>query len=184
MSQVTKLAELLERNRAFAATDTRSDVPALPFQPRQQVYILTCIDCRVDPSDILGVRMGDALVQRTIGGRVTEAVLADIAYAAHLVAEKTPDGPWFEVAIVHHTDCGSALLADDGLRHRYAQRIGTDERTLTDTAVLDPTRTAITDVHRVRRSPALPRHIAVSGHVYDVDSGLITTVMAPTTSTP
>lgn len=181
---MTKLAELLDRNRAFAATDTRRDVPALPFQPRQQVYIVTCIDCRVDPADILGVRMGDALVQRTIGGRITEAVLADIAYAAHLVAEKAPDGPWFEVAIVHHTDCGSTLLADDGLRHRYAERIGADERALTDTAVLDPTRTVSTDVHRVRWSPRVPQRVTVSGHVYNVETGLITTVLGPTTPTP
>jgi carbonic anhydrase len=181
---MTKLAELLDRNRAFAATDTRRDVPALPFQPRQQVYIVTCIDCRVDPADILGVRMGDALVQRTIGGRVTDAVLTDIAYAAHLVAEKTPDGPWFEVAIVHHTDCGSTLLADNGLRHRYAERIGADERALTDTAVLDPTRTVSTDVHRVRWSTKVPHHVTVSGHVYDVETGLITTVIDPTTTTP
>jgi len=31
------------------------------------------------------------------------------------------------------TDCGSTLLADDELRHGFAQRIGTDERTLADT---------------------------------------------------
>jgi len=179
---VTKLAELLDRNRAFAATDTRRDVPALPFQPRQQVYIVTCIDCRVDPADILGVRMGDALVQRTIGGRITEAVLTDIAYAAHLVAEKAPDGPWFEVAIVHHTDCGSTLLADDGLRCRYAQRIGADERALADTAVLDPARTVATDVHRVLWSAKVPDHVAVSGHVYDVGTGLITTLIDATTT--
>jgi len=174
---MTKLAELLDRNRAFAATDTRRAVPALPFQPRQGVYVVTCVDCRVDPAEILGARMGEVLVQRTIGGRVTEAVLADIAYVAHLVSEKAPEGPWFEVAIVHHTDCGSTLLADDALRRRYAERIGVDERTLTDTAVLDPARTVTTDVHRVRWSPAIPRQVTVSGHVYDVDTGLISTVV-------
>jgi carbonic anhydrase len=174
---VTKLAELLDRNRAFAATDTRRDVPALPFQPRQQVYIITCIDCRVDPADILGVRMGDALVQRTIGGRVTDAVLADIAYAAHLVAEKTPDGPWFEVAIVHHTDCGSTLLADDGLRHRYAERIGAAESTLREHAVSDPAATVTHDVERLRSARAISPRVIVSGHVYDVLTGLVKTVI-------
>ena len=53
------------------------------------------------------------------------------------------------VAVIHHTDCGSGLLADDELRHGYAQRIGVDERTLTDTAALDPARTVRTDVQRV-----------------------------------
>jgi carbonic anhydrase len=128
--------------------------------------------------------MGDALVQRTIGGRVTGAVLADIAYAAHLVSEKAPDGPWFEVAIVHHTDCGSALLADDELRRRYAERIGADERALTDTAVLDPARTVSTDVRRVIWSAEVPDRVAVSGHVYDVDTGLVTTIVDAPSSAP
>jgi hypothetical protein len=44
----------------------------------------------------------------------------------------------------------ATLLADDELRHEFAQRIGSDERTLADTPVLDPARTVRTDVNRVR----------------------------------
>ena len=102
-------------------------MPALPFLPRQGLHIVICIDCRVDPAQILGIELGDALVRRNIGGRVTPAVIADIAYAAYLVQAKAPQGPWFEVAVIHHTDCGSALLADDDLRHGYAERIGVDD---------------------------------------------------------
>lgn len=178
--RMTNLTDLLERNQAFASTEARRDVPQLPFLPRQGVLIVTCIDCRVDPAHVLGVRMGDALVARNIGGRVTQAVLDDIAYAAHLVGEKAPDGPWFEVAVVHHTDCGSTLLADDALRHRFARRIGADERSLTDTAVLDPVRTVATDVHRVLWATQIPENVAVSGHVYDVDTGVVTTVVEAT----
>jgi len=152
-------------------------VPALPFLPRQGLHIVICIDCRVDPAQILGIELGDALVQRNIGGRVTPAVIADIAYAAYLVQTKAPQGPWFEVAVIHHTDCGSALLADDELRHGYAQRIGADERTLADTPVLDPARTVRTDVNRVLWAPQIPPQVQVSGHVYDVGTGLVTTVV-------
>ena len=53
-------------------------MPALPFLPRQGLHIVICIDCRVDPAQILGIELGDALVQRNIGGRVTPAVIADI----------------------------------------------------------------------------------------------------------
>jgi carbonic anhydrase len=110
------------------------------FIPNLNLYIVTCIDCRVDPAQVLGARLGEALVQRNIGGRITPAVIADIAYAGYLVDTKPREGPYFEAAIVH-TDCGSTLLADDELRHGVAQRIGTDERTLADTPVLDPART-------------------------------------------
>ena len=58
------IAPLLDRNRAFAADPgARQDMPALPFIPNLNLYIVTCIDCRVDPAQILGVRLGEALVQ-------------------------------------------------------------------------------------------------------------------------
>ena len=174
---MSNIAPLLERNRAFAATDARRNVPALPFIPRQNLYIVICIDCRVDPAQILGIELGEALVQRNIGGRVTPAVIRDIAYASYLVETKAPEGPWFEVAVIHHTDCGSTLLADDDLRHGFAQRTGTDERTLADTPVLDPARTVTTDVNRVLWAEEIPQNVRVSGHVYDLDTGLVTTIV-------
>jgi carbonic anhydrase len=146
------------------------------FIPNLNLYIVTCIDCRVDPAQVLGVRLGEALVQRNIGGRITPAVIADIACAGYLVDTKAPEGPYFEVAIVHHTDCGSTLLADDEPRHGFAQRIGTDERTLADTPVLDPARTVTTDVNRVLWAEEIPQHVRVSGHVYDIHTGLVTTI--------
>ena len=90
---MSNIAPLLERNRAFAETDARRNVPALPFIPRQNLYIVICIDCRVDPAQILGIELGEALVQRNIGGRVTPAVIRDIAYASYLVETKAPGGP-------------------------------------------------------------------------------------------
>jgi carbonic anhydrase len=152
-------------------------MPRLPFIPNLNLYIVICIDCRVDPACILGVRLGEALVQRNIGGRVTPAIIRDIAYASYLVDTKAPEGPYFEVAIIHHTDCGSTMLADDELRHGFAQRIGIDERSLADTPVLDPARTVQTDVNRVLWAAEIPASVRVSGHVYDVSTGLVTTIV-------
>ena len=121
---MSNIAPLLDRNRAFASDPgARQGMPRLPFIPNLNLYIVTCIDCRVDPAQILGVKLGEALVQRNIGGRITPAVIRDIAYAGYLVDSKAPEGPYFEVAIIHHTDCGSTLLADDELRHGFAQRM-------------------------------------------------------------
>ncbi|HEY4462246.1 MAG TPA: carbonic anhydrase [Streptosporangiaceae bacterium] len=175
---LSNIASLLDRNEAFAGKPgARENMPALPFIPRLNLYIITCIDCRVDPAEILGIELGEALVERNIGGRITPAVLRDIAYASYLVESKAPEGPWFEVAVIHHTDCGSTLLADDELRHGFAERIGADERALTDTAVLDPARTVRTDVERVLWADEIPPEVRVSGHVYDVGTGVVTTVV-------
>ena len=175
---MSNIAPLLDRNRAFASDPgARQGMPRLPFSPNLNLYIVICIDCRVDPAQILGVKLGEALVQRNIGGRITPAVIRDIAYAGYLVDSKAPEGPYFEVAIIHHTDCGSTLLADDELRHGFAQRMGIDERDLADTPVLDPARTAATDVERVLWAEEIPQNVHVSGHVYDVATGVVTTVV-------
>ena len=43
------------------------------------------------PAQILGVRLGEALLQRHIGGRITPAIITDIAYRLilHVVAESS-----------------------------------------------------------------------------------------------
>jgi len=173
---MSNLAQLLDRNEEFARTDARRNMP-IPFLPRLSLYLVTCIDCRVDPAEFLGIRLGEAVVERNVGGRITPAVLRDIAYISYLVQTKAPAGPYFEVAIIHHTDCGSTLLADDELRHGFAQRVGVDERTLVDTAVLDPARTVRTDVERVLWADEISPDVQVSGHVYDVETGLVTTIV-------
>jgi carbonic anhydrase len=174
---MSNIDAILDRNRAFAATDIRLNVPRLPFLPFLNLYVVTCIDPRVDPAQTLGIGMGEAVVERNIGGRITPAIIRDIAYIGYLVESKAPEGPWFEVAIIHHTDCGSGLLADNELRHGFAQRIGVDERTLADTPVLDPERTVRTDVERVLWAQEVPSQVLVSGHVYDVGTGVVSTVV-------
>ena len=136
---MSNIDPLLPRNAAFAASDVRHNTPRLPFLPHKGLYVITCIDPRVDPADFLGLEFGEAIVARTVGGRVTPAVIQDVAYIGYLVETKAPDGPYFEAAIIHHTDCGSGLLADDELRHGFAQRTGYDEQTLAESPGARPT---------------------------------------------
>ncbi len=74
---------------------------------------------------------------------------------------------------------GSALLADQELRHGFSQRTGYDERTLAALPVLDPPTTVRADVERVLSDLRISPCITVSGHVYDVHTGLITTIVEP-----
>lgn len=180
---MSNIDSLLSRNAAFAAGDARHNTPRLPFLPHQGLYVITCIDPRTDPSDFLGLEFGEAIVARTVGGRVTPAVIQDLAYIGYLVETKAPEGPYFEAAIIHHTDCGSGLLADEELRHGFAERTGYDEEMLADLPVLDPPETVRTDVDRVLSDPRISPRITVSGHVYDVRTGLIRTVVEPVSPT-
>jgi carbonic anhydrase len=175
-------ATYLQRNEAFAATDAKLQVPEIPFIPFRQVYLITCIDPRVEPAAIVGAQLGEAIVARNIGGRVTDSVVRDLAWVCHLHENKTPDADWFEVAIVHHTDCGSGLFADADLRRSFAERGGYDEETAAALAVLDPDRTVRHDVESLRSAPVLAGSIdkfKVGGYAYDIKTGVITTVVAP-----
>jgi carbonic anhydrase len=184
MPTTTNIAALLERNVAFAATDARRNVPPIPFIPRQHSFVITCIDPRTDPAAFLGVELGDAVVLRNVGGRVTPAVIQDVAYISYLVETKAPEGPWFEVAVIHHTNCGSGFLADDALRRGFAARAGYDEEALAALPVLDPAKTVQADAERLLAAPQVSPRITVSGHVYDVETGLVTTVAAPASPEP
>ncbi|GAB7069803.1 carbonic anhydrase [Mycobacterium hodleri] len=168
--------ELIVNNTRFAATDMKDHVPAIPFLPTKQVYLITCIDPRVDPAVLLGLHLGDAIVARNVGGRVTDSVLADLAWISYLHEVKTPDAPWFELAVIHHTDCGSGLMADDELRAEFAAR-GFDDGTLRRTAVLDPAETVAADVRRIRATSTISTRIALSGFIYDVSTGRLTEVV-------
>lgn len=174
---MTRITPLLERNERFARTYD----PAALGIPARQVLIVTCLDHRVDPAIILGLQLGDAPVIRNAGGRVTQAVIDDIAFLAYLAEQlfggQGADGRLFEVAVVHHTQCGTGFLADPGFRHQAAEATGLAEAALEAAAVADPHATVKTDVERLLTSPLLSPKVSVSGHVYDIATGHVTTIL-------
>ncbi|MFE7358979.1 carbonic anhydrase [Streptomyces sp. NPDC057543] len=44
--------------------------------PSGSLTVIGCVDPRVDPSDVLGLKLGEAAVIRNVGGRVTPATRA------------------------------------------------------------------------------------------------------------
>ena len=173
-SNAANIDSALARNRAFAAAGGHHG--AVVF-PDLRLFVITCLDPRVDPAHFLGLGLGDVMVVRNVGGRVTPEVIKDVAFIGQLAETALPDGPLFEVAIIHHTQCGAGALADDTFRRGYALRIGADEALLRDHAVLDPAATVTIDVQRLRSAPAIPPRVVVSGHVYDVSTGLVETIL-------
>src|ERR1700722_10853235 len=164
----------LERNRDFAAAGGHEG--AVVF-PNLGLFVITCLDPRVDPAHFLGLGLSDAMVVRNVGGRVTPEVINDVAFIGQLAENVLPDGSLFEVAVIHHTQCGTGALVDDTFRRRYAERIGAEESTLREHAVLYPAATVSRDFERLRSAPAISPRVAVSGHVYDVVTGLVQTVI-------
>jgi carbonic anhydrase len=172
---MTRMTPLLERNERFASGYT----PVVLGVPAAQLLIVTCLDHRVDPAIFLGLRLGEAPVIRNAGGRVTPAVIGDIAYIAFLAEQlfgaELAAGALFEVAVIHHTQCGTGFLADPGFRRQAAEATGLPEPALEASTVADPHATVRTDVERLLSSPLISPKVSVSGHVYDVATGRVTT---------
>jgi len=174
---MTRITPLLERNEQFARDYT---APALGL-PAAQLIVVSCLDHRVDPAIVLGLRLGDAPVIRNAGGRVTPAVIEDIAFLAFLAGQLFGDqlaaDALFEVAVIHHTQCGTSFLADPGFRDQAAAATGVPAAALEASAVTDPHVTVKADVERLLASPSIPPTVSVSGHVYDIATGRVTTTV-------
>src|SRR5258708_26131060 len=117
---MTRMPPLLDRTEQFPRTSTAA---ALGL-PAAQVVVVACLDHRVDPAIVLGLQLGDAPVIPNAGGRVTQAVIEDIAFLAFLVeqlsgAQDAAD-TLFELAVLQHTQCRTGFLADPSFRHQAA----------------------------------------------------------------
>jgi carbonic anhydrase len=89
--------------------------------------------------------------------------------------------------VIHHNNCGTHFLADEDFRRGFAEVIGVNEAELAAEAVTDPEKTVRFDVELLRSATVLPDTLTISGHVYDVTTGLVTTIvpaapMCPRTS--
>jgi carbonic anhydrase len=168
---MTRMSPLLDRNERFARTYS----PTALGLPATQLIVVTCLDHRVDPAIVLGLHLGDAPVIRNAGGRVTQTVIDDIAFLAFLTEKLTGGQGTAEVAVIHHTQCGTGLLADPGFRRETTEATGLPESALAASAVTDPHATVKSDVRRLLS--ALAPRVSVSGHVYDIATGRVTTTV-------
>jgi len=171
---MTDVQTLIDRNLEFASGFTQGDLVILP---RLSTLVLTCLDARVDPAHFFGLQLGDAVVMRNIGGRVTDEVIEHIAILRGLAVVLGSGS--LDVAIVHHTDCGASRFANPQVRQRLGQAAGTGEAAIERLAITDPQTSVAEDFDRLRAAPTLPDELVVSGYVYDVSDGQVREIFAP-----
>jgi carbonic anhydrase len=156
---MTQIDELLKHNRELTTTPQPG---GLDSRPRRQVAIVTCMDCRIDPVEILGLEPGEAHVLRNAGGVVTDDVIRSLAISQHKLATR-------EVMLIHHSRCGMQTLTDDGFRAELLAATG-----LAPSFAIESFSDAEEDVRqsmrRVRHSPFIPYRDAVRGFVLDIET--------------
>ncbi len=174
---------MLQRNKDFAASQSAAStlMPSLPRAlPNVKAVIIGCADIRVDPAHVFGMKPGEAVVMRNIGGRITPGLLEQLGLLGRIgdVSGAIPGGGGeFHIIVLHHTDCGITRLAGDtGMLSHYFQ---IQEGELKTKAVTDPRAAVAIDVAALRAVPALPAKWLVSGLVYNVATGLVEIVVPP-----
>jgi carbonic anhydrase len=179
---MNNLDSMLERNKDFAAQQSATGtlMPSLPRAlPNVKAIIIGCADPRVDPAHVLGIKPGEAVVIRNIGGRITAGLLEQLGLLGRIgeVAGEIPGGGGeFHIIVVQHTDCGITRLAGDPAMLTHYFQI--QEAELKTKAVTDPRAAVAVDVASLRTIP-LPAEWLISGLVYDVATGLVEIVVPP-----
>ena len=155
--------DLLEANRRFA-----SDFKLAGFDgvARAGVAIVTCMDSRIDPLGMVGLKPGDAKIFRNPGGRVTPQALEALILASHLLNVD-------RILVVPHTRCAMASASEHELQERVGQSSGQDASWQTFGVVADQHEALREDVAKVLAHPLIPDTVRVAGFLYDVDSGLL-----------
>ena len=180
---MNSLNSMLERNKAFAAQQSAAGklTPSLPEAlPDVKAIIIGCADMRVDPAHVLGIKPGEAVVMRNIGGRVTPGLLEQLGLLGQIgeAAGKAPGGGGeFHIIVLQHTDCGITRLK--GNPAALANYFQIPEAELKAKAVTDPRAAVAADVAQLRAIPALPGQWLISGLVFDVATGLVEIVLPP-----
>ena len=155
--------DLLAADREFAAT---FDLGGFDGIAHAGVAIVTCMDSRLDPLNMVGLKPGDAKIFRNPGGRVTPQALEALVLGAHLLSVE-------RVLIVPHTRCAMTASSEQELRDKIGASAGVDADWQFFSVVEDQLAALEEDVQKVRTHPLIPNTVLVGGFIYDVDSGLL-----------
>jgi carbonic anhydrase len=183
------LDEVLKANAAYAASFGDKGRLALP--PARRFAILTCMDARIDPAKLAGLREGDAHVIRNAGGRASDDAIRSLVISYKLLGTRE----WF---VIHHSNCGMELFTDETIRDLLASSLKTssyDGQRWKDSGdgpgsrqgdyidwltIGDQAQSVATDVERIRNHPLVPKEIPIYGYIYQVESGRLLEVPAAT----
>jgi carbonic anhydrase len=153
--------DLLEANRRYQAGFSDSGISGTAAK---HLGVLTCIDTRIDPLALLGLRTGDAKIIRNAGARVTPDALRSLVLAVNLLGVT-------RVCVVQHTNCAMMGTTDDELRTRIEEKSGADASGWEFLSSTDQHATLRDDVELIKACPLLPEDLVVGGFIFNVRTG-------------
>jgi carbonic anhydrase len=119
---------------------------------------------------MIGLKIGDAKIIRTPGGRVTPDALVGCVLSVHLLGVN-------RILVVPHTRCAMASGEDADLIERVKATTGDDLSDLRLGASTDQRARLVEDVKALRDNPHIKGRALVGGFFYDVDTGALTQIL-------
>lgn len=127
------------------------------------------MDARIIPTEAFGVSIGDAHVIRNAGGSAREA-LRSILISQQLLGTH-------EIILVKHRGCGMLTFTNEDAHAVVSRALGAtaaaEIATLDFLPFSDVEQAVREDVEFLRRQSAVPKDVAISGWVYDVQTGKV-----------
>ena len=158
--------DALEANDQYIKTFKYSE---LTGTAQQGLAIVTCMDSRINPLSVVGMKSGDAKILRNAGARVTDDVLRTLVLATYLLGVQ-------RILIMPHTNCRMAQVDDVEIHREIDTKFGIDTSEIEFKTVADQRQALIEDVQKVRSYRLLNKDVVVGGAIYDVATGKITPV--------
>ena len=152
--------ELVANNEKYAETFDKGE---LPLPPARKLAIIACMDARVSPYALLGLKEGDAHVIRNAGGVVTDDEIRSLAISQRLLGTE-------EIILIHHTDCGMLTFTDDAFKRQIQDDTGIKPEWAAE-SFTDLDEDVRQSIARIKASPFIPSKDSVRGFVYDVATG-------------
>ena len=129
--------------------------------------IVTCMDSRINPLSVIGMKSGDVKILRNAGARVTEDVLRTLVLATYLLNVS-------RILVMPHTDCKMAELSESEIHKIIDEQYGVNTSSLEFRTTKDQLGALASDLNRIRSYPLLRQGVSVAGAIYDVKTGAIT----------
>ena len=136
---------------------------------QQGLAIVTCMDSRINPLSVVGMKSGDAKILRNAGARVTDDVLRTLVLATYLLGVE-------RILIMPHTNCRMAQVDDVEIHREIDTKHGIDTSEIEFKTVPDQRQALIEDVQKVRSYKLINKDVVIGGAIYDVATGKITPV--------
>ncbi|MGA0798769.1 MAG: beta-class carbonic anhydrase [Candidatus Nanopelagicales bacterium] len=156
-------SDIINSNKAYQNNFSFNSLSGLAVK---ELAIVTCIDSRIDPLAVVGMKSGDVKILRNAGARVTEDVLRTLVLASYLLNVK-------RILVMPHTDCAMATSEEVEIHERILDKYQVDTRSLEFRTVTNQKEALKMDITRIRSFPFLAKNVAVAGAIYNVTNGAL-----------